>query len=235
MGTFVQDLKHSVRMFGQSKAFTATAIAALALGIGATTAIFSIVNAVLLKPVPFPDPDRLVMFMNTSPGGQGPAASPAKFQHWRSQPSIQDGAAFRTGIVNYTGGEFAEQLRSAQVSADYFKLFGAPIIRGRTFSREEDLPNGEKVVVISYGFWTRHFAGDSNILGKTISLSGEPHVIVGVIGPDFDVREFGPAPDLWTAFQLDPNSTDRGHYFVAAGRLRPGFKLEQAKAEFQKS
>src|SRR5262245_17009177 len=116
METLLKDLKHSIRMFAQSKTFTVTAIAALALGIGATTAIFSMVNTVLLKPVPFPDPDRLVMFMNTSPGGQGPAASPAKFQHWKSQPSVQDAAAFRNGIVNFTGGEIVEQLRSAQVS-----------------------------------------------------------------------------------------------------------------------
>src|SRR2546427_10219791 len=102
MGTFFQDLKHSVRMFGQSKAFTVTAVAALALGIGANTAIFSIINSVLLKPVPFPDPDRLVMFMNTAPGGQGPAASPAKFQHWKQQPSTEYAAAFRTGVVNFT-------------------------------------------------------------------------------------------------------------------------------------
>ena len=235
MGTFFQDLKHSVRMFGQSKAFTATAVAALALGIGANTAIFSIVNAVLLKPVPFPEPDRLVMFMNTAPGGQGPAASPAKFQHWRSQSTVQDAAAFRTGIVNYTGGEAAEQLRSAQVSADYFKLFGAPIVRGRTFSREEDLPNGEKVALISYSLWTRRFASDPNIIGKKISLSGEPHIVIGIVGPTFDVREFGPAPDVWTAFQLDPNTSDQGHYFQSAGRLRAGVSLDQAKAEFQKS
>src|SRR5438552_12148081 len=193
MGTFVQDLKHSARMFGQSKAFTATAVAALALGIGANTAIFSIVNAVLLKPVPFPNPDRLVMFMNTFPGGQGPASSPAKFQHWRSQSTIEDAAAFRTGIVNYTGGEVAEQLKSAQVSADYFELFGAPIIKGRTFTREEDLPNGEKVALISHSLWTRRFASDPDIIGKKISLSGDPHVVMGIVGPTLDVREFGPA------------------------------------------
>lgn len=235
MGTFFQDLKHSVRMFGQSKAFTATAIVALALGIGTTTAIFSIVNAVLLKPVPFPQPDRLVMFMNTSPGGVFPAASPAKFQHWRSQSTIEDAAAFRTGILNYTGGEVAEQLKSAQVSADYFKLFGAPIIKGRTFSREEDLPNGEKVALISHSLWTRRFANDPDMIGKKISLSGEPHTVIGIVGPTFDVREFGPAPEVWTAFQFDPNTSDQGHYFQSAGRLRPGVLLEQAKAEFQKS
>src|SRR5947209_20348052 len=175
------------------------------------------------------------MFMNTFPGGQGPASSPAKFQHWRSQSTIEDAAAFRTGIVNYTGSEVAEQLKSAQVSADYFKLFGAAIIKGRTFTREEDLPNGEKVALISHSLWTRRFASDPDIIGKKISLSGEPHIVIGIVGPTFDVREFGPAPDVWTAFQLDPNTSDQGHYFLAAGRLRPGVKLEQAKAEFQKS
>src|SRR3989441_2020779 len=174
MESLLKDLKHSLRMFWQSKTFTVTAIAALALGIGANTAIFSIVNAVLLKPVPFPEPDRLVMFMNTAPGGQGPAASPAKFQHWRSQSTVQDAAAFRNGIVNYTGGEAAEQLRSAQVSAGYFKLFGAPIIRGRAFNRREDLPNGEKVAPISQSLGTRRFVRDPDIIGKKDSLSGRP-------------------------------------------------------------
>ena len=139
--TFFQDLKHSLRMFRQSWGFTLAAVAALALGIGANTAIFSVVSAVLLKPVPFPEPERLVMFMTTFPQGQNSGASPAKFKHFREQTTVvQDGAAFRTGIVNYTGGALPEQLRSAQVSADYFKLFGAPVIRGRTFSAEEDRP-----------------------------------------------------------------------------------------------
>jgi predicted permease len=235
METFLKDLKHSIRMFCQSKAFTATAVAGLALGIGANTAIFSIVNTVLLKPVPFPDPDRLVMFMNTSPGGQGPAASPAKFQHWKQQPTTQDAAAFRTGVVNFTGGEFPEQLRSAQVSAGYFRLFGAPILRGRIFNAEEDLPNGPKVAIISYSLWTRRFANDPQIAGKTISLSGEPHVVIGIVGPNFDVREFGPSPEVWVPFQLDPNTSDQGHYFQAAGRLKPGVTLQQAQAQFQQS
>lgn len=235
MEAFLKDLKHSIRMFGQSKAFTATAVAALALGIGANTAIFSIVNTVLLKPVPFPDPDRLVMFMNTAPGGQGPAASPAKFQHWKQQQSTEYASAFRTGVMNFTGGEIPEQIRSAQVSADYFRLFGAPIVKGRAFSTEEDLPNGPKVALISNSLWTRRFANDPEIVGKTISLSGDPHVVIGVVGPSFDVREFGPPPEVWTPFQLDPNTSDQGHYFQAAGRLRPGVSLEQAQAEFQRS
>src|SRR5512143_547369 len=120
----LQDLKHSLRMFAQSPAFTLTAIAALTLGIGANVAIFSVVNAVLLKPVSFPDASRIVLFMNTSPQGSGPAASPAKFAHYRQQTAVVESvSAFRTGVVNLTGGSFPEQLRSGQVSADFFRLF----------------------------------------------------------------------------------------------------------------
>jgi putative ABC transport system permease protein len=236
METFLQDLKHSLRMFWHTPGFTLTAVAALTLGIGANVAIFSIVNAVLLKPVPFPQPDRLVMLMNTTPQGSGPAASPAKFQHWRSQTSVlEDVAAFRNGVVNYTSGESAEQFRAAQVSADYFRCFGVPLFKGRAFSAEEDVPNGPKVALISYNLWTGRFGGDPQMLGKTISLSGEPFVVIGIVGRSFDVREFGPAPDVWTPFQLEPNTNDQGHYFQVAARLKPGVTLEQAKARLQVS
>ena len=236
METFLQDLKHSLRIFRQSPGFTAAAIAALTLGIGTNTAIFSVVNSVLLKPAPFPDPDRIVLFMNTSPGGSGPGASPTKFQHWREQTSVVElVSAFRTGVVNLTGSGFPEQLKSAQVSADYFQLFGATPVRGRTFSPEEDLPQGNKVVLLSHGFWTRRFAADPQILGKTIELGGAPHVVIGIVNPDFDFRDFGPAPDVWVPFQLDPHPTDQGHYFSVAGRLKPGVTLDQARARLKLS
>ena len=236
METLLQDIKHSLRAFRQSPGFTSAAVLALALGIGTNTAIFSVVNSVLLKPAPFPDPDRLVLFLNTFPNGSGTGASPAKFQHWREQTSVvQDVAAFRNGVVNLTGGAFPEQLQSAQVSADYFRLFGAPVLRGRTFTAQEDLPHGEKVAILSENCWQRRFAGDPQILGKTISLGGDPHVVIGIIGAAFDFREFGPAPDIWLAFQLDPNTKDQGHYFSAGGRLKPGVTLQQAKARLQVS
>jgi putative ABC transport system permease protein len=234
--TFFQDLKYSLRLFRQSPGFTVAAVAALALGIGTNTAIFSVVNSVLLKPAPFPEPDRLVLFMNTSPQGSGPAASPAKFQHYRQQDSVvQDVSAFRSGVVNLTGGVTPEQLRSAQVSADYFRLFGAPVFRGRTFTPEEDRPLGDRVVVLSHGFWTRRFAGDPQIIGKTISLGGDPYTVIGIIAPSFDFREFGAAPDVWVPFQLETNTRDQGHYFSAAGRLKPGVTLDQAKARMKVS
>ncbi len=236
METLFQDLRISVRMFLQNRAFTVTAVAALALGIGANSAIFSVVNAILLKPIPFPDPDRMVMFMNTFQGDSGSAASPAKFEHWRQQTSVvEDASAFRTGVVNYTGGETPEQLRSAQVSRDFFRLFGARVLRGRTFSTQEDLPRGEKVAVLSYGLWVRLFGSDPGVIGKTISLSGDPHVVIGILGREFSFEEFGPAPDVWVPFQLDPNTTDQGHYFRVAGRLKPGVTLKQAQAQLQVS
>jgi predicted permease len=233
--TFFKDLKHSLRMFAQSRAFTAAAVAALTLGIGANTAIFSVVNAVLLKPVSFPDPDRLVVFMNTSPQGAGPAASPAKFQHYRQQTSVvQDVSAYRTGVVNFTGGSFPEQLRSGQVSADFFRLFGAHTVLGRTFSPQEDLPEGERVAVLSQRLWASRFNGDPNVVGKTISLSGDTYNIIGVLA-DFSFEEFGPSPQVWIPFKLDPNAKDQGHYFQAAGRLKPGVTLDQAKARLKLS
>lgn len=230
LDAFLKDLRHSLRMFWQNRGFAAAAVAALAVGIGSNAAIFSVVNTVLLKPPPFPEPERIVMFMNTSPQGQGPGASPAKFNHWREQSSVvQDVSAFRTGVLNWTG-DVAEQLRSAQVSASYFRLFGARIIRGRAFSAEEDLPKGPHVVLLSEGLWQRRFARDPNILGKTVLLGGDPHAVVGIVSSSFDFQEFGPAPEVWVPFQLDPYSPDQGHYFQAAGRLKSGVSLEQAKA-----
>jgi hypothetical protein len=139
---FFSDIKHSVRMFLKTPGFTVTTVAALALGIGANTAIFSVVNAVVLKPLPVPDPERFVMLLNTfvsdrGESGSGPSASPAKFEHWRAQSGVlHDVTAFRTGVMNYAGG-IAEQVRSAQMSADGFPCLGLTILRGRAYSETE--------------------------------------------------------------------------------------------------
>ncbi len=236
MEAFIKDLKHSLRMFAQSPAFTLAAVAALTLGIGANTAIFSVVNAVLLRPVGVPDPDRVVVFINTSQRGPGgPAASPAKFAHYRNQSDIvQDVSAFNTGVMNYTGGNFPEQLRSGRVSADFLKLIGAPFLLGRSFTADEDRPQGPKVAVISRNLWETRFNADPNIVGKSISLGNEPYTIVGVLNT-FDFREYGPTPQVWTLFQFDPNTADQGHYFQAMARLKPGVTVEQAYARMQAS
>src|ERR1700732_90294 len=169
MESFWQDLKHSVRMFLHAPGFTITAILALALGVGANTAIFSVINTVLLRPMPYPEADRIVFFMNVYPQGSGTGTSPAKFNFWRAQTqSIQDAAAWRFGVANYNSGGAPEQIQATQASADFFKLLGARVLYGRTFSQDEDLPRGPDVVVLTQGFWQRRFGADPGVIGKAI-------------------------------------------------------------------
>lgn len=231
METFFQDLRHSLRMFRQNPAFTFAAIAALALGIGANTAIFSVVNTVLLSPLDVYEPDRIVQLRTTSQQGNNQGGSPAKFAHWKTLHEVLEmTSASRTGVVNYTGGDEPEQVRSGTVSAEYFRLFGAGVIQGRTFSPEEDLPGGPKAAVISHAFWERRFDSDPEALGRSIALGGVSYTVVGILDPSFSTADFGPTPDVWLPFQLDPNTSDQGHYFGINARLKPGVTVEQARA-----
>ncbi len=238
MDNIFQDVRHAWRMLRQAPAFTLAAVAALALGIGANTAVFSVLNTVLLKPLPYPDADRMIVFLNTSPQGSGPGASPTKFNLWRRQTvAFQDVTAFRFTTVNFTGIGDPEQIAAGQVSAGFFALFGATLSEGRAFTADEDLPNTAPVVVLSDGFWKRRFGGDASIVGKTLSLNGQSHLVVGVLAP-FDATsiQFAPAPpDVWIPFQIDPNSVMHGHFFQAAGRLKPGVTLETATAQLQQA
>ena len=235
LDTLLRDVRHAVRIFSQSPAFALAAVAALTLGIGVNTAIFSVVNAVLLRPLAFPRAEELVFFMSTSPEGSGTYASPAKFQHFRQQDQVAEAvSAFNTGVVNFTGGSFPEQLRSARVSQDFFRLFGATPLLGRAFTADEDRPGGPHVAVLSQGLWATRFDRDPNVVGKAISLGGEPYTIVGVLGA-FHFEDLGEPPQVFVPFQLDPNTRDQGHYFRSAGRLKPGVTLAQARAQVQAS
>src|ERR1044071_672487 len=139
MDSILQDFRHCVRMLRRTPAFTIAVVSALALGIGVNVAVFSVINTVLLKPLPYPDPARLMVFINVSPQGSGPGASPTKFNVWRRQTgAFQDVAAYRFSLVNLTGTGDPQQLAAGQVSADFFRLFGAPVIAGRTFTANED-------------------------------------------------------------------------------------------------
>ena len=232
MDDFWQDLRYAFRVLIANPAFTVTAVAALALGIGANTAIFTVVNAVLLKPLSYPDPDRMVQLMNTGPDGQWAAASPTKFNNWRAQTSVlQDVTAYDFGGPGFNlTGAVPEQIHGIHASEAYFRLFGAPVMLGRTFTPQEDSPNGGHVVVISYGLWQRKFGGNPNIVGTALSLGNEPYTILGVLGQSF---QSDPVSDIWLPFQIDPNSTNQGHYFLAAARLKPGVTLAQANAQLK--
>ena len=230
MGDFRQDLRYSLRMLVASPAFPLTAIAAIALGIGANTAIFTVVNAVLLKPLSYPEPERMVQFMNTFAQGNSPVGSPVNFNTWKAQTGVfQDVTAYDFGGPGFNlTGAVPEQVHGIHVSQAYFQLFGAPVILGRTFTTQEDSPNGGHVVVISYGFWQRKFGGNPNIVGTSVSLSNESYTIIGVLGKSFFTD---PQADIWVPFQIEPNSTNLGHYFLVAGRLKPDVTLAQANAQ----
>jgi putative ABC transport system permease protein len=224
-------------MFVQSPAFALAAVAALTLGIAVNTAIFSVVNAVLLRPLPFPQADRIVFYMSTGPNGPGfPGASPAKFAHFQQQTEVTElASAFNNFLVNYTDGNFPEQLRAGRVSADFFRLFGAQTLMGRTFSAEEDRPRGDKVAILGETFWRDRMKSDPQIVGKAISLGGVPHTVIGVLN-DFEFGDIFNQPiQLWVPFQLDPNTSDQGHYFQPAGRLKDGVTLEQGQARLKAS
>ncbi len=232
MRDFGNDLRYALRMLIANPAFSLTAIAALALGIGANTAIFTVVDSILLKPLTYPQPDRMVMFMNTFADGNGNGASPVNFNTWRAQTSVfQDVAAYDFGGPGFNlTGAVPEQVHGIHASEAYFRLFGAPVLLGRTFTPQEDSPNGGHVVVISYGFWQRKFGGNPHVVGTSVSLSNEPYTIIGVLGKSFVTD---PASDLWVPFQIDPNSTNLGHYFLVSGRLKPGVTLAQANAQLK--
>ena len=230
MDTLVHDIKHAFRLLRQSPGFALTAICALALGIGANTAIFSVVNTVLLKPLPYPRPDRMVLLMNSAPQGTFASANVPKYNVWRAQTQVlEDVAAYDTGGpgVNLGGGDRPEQVKGIHVSYEFFHLFGAPIALGRTFLAEEDRPRGGNVVVLGNGLWQRRFGSDPSVIGKSLSLGGEAYTIVGVIGAGF---AFDPPADIFLPFQADPNSTQMANFFNAAARLKPGVSLQAAKA-----
>jgi predicted permease len=233
----VADFKQALRLFRTSPGFVAAVVAAIALGLGTNTAIFSVVNAVLLKPVPFPEPDRLVQLQNTRDDvAFGFNTSPTKFMHWRGLGDVfSDVAGFMAGVpLNLTQGDVPELIAAARVTEAYFRVFGAPMARGRTFAPDEDLPNAAPTVVVSHVFWTERLAADPDVIGKTVSLGGTAHTVIGVVGEKFDMRELGD-PEVWLALRLDPATTDQAHFFRAVARLAPGVTLEQAKVRMQAS
>jgi predicted permease len=208
------------------------------LGIGATTAIFSIVNVLLLRPVGIPDPESLVVLSTTSADltGDGDASSPAKFQFWRTRTTLlHDVSAALTTVMNYTGGEIVEQWHSMKASADAFRCTGTPILQGRGFTQDEDRPHGPLVALISNDLWHRRFGGDPRILGTNISLNGEQYSVIGIAGDSAVMRLNGPPPEVYVPFQLNPNSNDQGAYFAVMARLNSGVSLERARAEIRVS
>jgi len=228
-----RDIRFALRSLLKAPGFTVIAILVIAVGIGANTAVFSVINTVLLKPLTYPDPQSLVHLINTGAQGDFPGANVPKFNIWHQQAGIfQQVAAYDSGGagLNLSGSDKPEQVQGVHVSADYFSILGAPVVAGRTFTGAEDSPHGGNVVVLSYGLWKRRFGGNRDLVGNNIQLNGQPYQVVGIIGRDF-VSD-SPA-DLWLPFQFEMSSTDQAHYFGVIARLKSGVTVPMANAQLK--
>jgi putative ABC transport system permease protein len=232
METLLTDLGYAVRTMRRNIGFTAIALAALALGIGANTAIFTVVNAVLLQPLPYQQPDRIMKLGRQFRTGVGYSNSIPKYMAWRQNDVFDALALYDFGALamNVGSGDPPQTLQTLRASADYFKVFGVSPVAGRSFSQTEDLPNGPLVAVISYGVWQARFGGGSEALGRPLLLNGVPYTVVGVLPKGFQPD---PEADVWIPMQADPNSTNYGHYLNVAGRLKPGVTVAAAQAQMK--
>jgi putative ABC transport system permease protein len=230
-----QDLRCGARMLRKNAGFTTIAVLTLALGIGANTAIFSVIHAVLLRPLPYDKPDRIVMLVESNPGKGFPrfSVSPPNYVDWRNQASaFQSMASVSRGDFTYTGGAEPERLGGANVAAPFFSVMGVEPLIGRTFLPEDDVVGRASVVVLSYGLWAQRFGSDPQVIGKSLTLDGRPYRVIGVMQNGF---QYPRGADLWVPSEFDQQSLGPGargaHYIRVLARLKSGVSIDQAQAE----
>lgn len=240
----LQDTRYGARMLRRSPGLTSVAVVSLALGIGAISTIFSFVNGIMLRPLPYAEPERLVILDETALKRGMPSMNVSfpNFLDWREQnQSFEDVGCYTTGPFaiagggsgvtsnGSTGGAEPEQLRGAFVSHGLFEILGVAPILGRTFTADEDQPDHDLVVILSYGLWQRRFGGDPHIMGQTVLLNNRPRVVIGVMPPGF---QFPEVAEAWGPLALTPKLFTRtDHGLLSIARLTPGVTLEQAQAE----
>src|SRR5215475_603468 len=235
MQSFWQDLRYGARMLLKNPGFTLIAVLTLALGIGANTAIFSVVNGVLLSALPYPQPEQLAMVWcdNRRQGIPDDITSYPNFVDWRDRnKTFQGMAGVTSDRYNLTGTGEPEEIRAATVSVNFFKLMGVNPAFGRAFTIEEEQPGKDKVVILSHSLWQRRFGADPGILNKTITLSDEPYVVVGIMPPGF---QFPEKTEIWGPLAPDEGMrSDKarfGFFLPVVGRLKPGVTRAQAQAD----
>jgi putative ABC transport system permease protein len=236
LDSLAQDLRFGARSLRRNPAFAAVAVLTLALGIGANAAIFSVVNAVLLRPLPWSAPDRAVMIWSKWTAFDKTWVATGEVMDYRRRAqTLSDVAAWSDGQVNLTGDGDPERVSSAGVTANLFSTLGVAPMLGQTFSPAQDLPNGPNVVVLGHALWSRRYAADPGIVGRAIQINGSAYEVTGVMPPGFVLPTDYQNPEptqLWTALQLDPASMDHGsHGLYAAARLKPGATVAQAADE----
>ncbi len=232
MGDLLHEMHHALRVHLQRPWITLAAVVTLGLGLGANAAIFSIVNAVLLKPLPFPNLERIVKVMPDYGGRGGQAnVSPMQSLYWQEHSPFLDSFAIFTWqpfSVSYGGGGEAERLEGCRVQRGFFSVFGIQPFLGRPFSPAEDRPGGPPVVVLSHSLWQKSLGGDPQILGRRLRLNGQGHEVVGVMPAVF---RYPASADLWLPLQLDPNTQERANYLTVAAKLGAGITLDAARRD----
>src|SRR5947209_6793093 len=247
MRALLQDIRFALRVMLKNYVFTAVAVITLALGIGANTAIFSVASGVLLRSLPFKEPERIAFVWINNPRRKTTydklPVPPADFLDWRSQNRVFDAmAAFYSNSFTLTGAGEPERVEGVQATGDFFNILGATAAKGRTFGPGEDRPGNDHVVVLSDGFWKRHFGADPIVVGKTVTINGATHEIIGVMPKDFDFPQgasmppylqFPPRPDLWKPLPFnDETARDRSTFNLATiAHLKPGVTLQQAQSD----
>jgi putative ABC transport system permease protein len=246
MNSLLQDIRYAVRMMVRSWPLTMLIVATMAIGIGANTAIFSVVNAILLRPLPFKAPEQLVILWITPPPSQQEDTYPAPgadYVDWRDQNTVCEAmAAFESWSYDMTGLGSPQRLDAVKVSASFFQILGVPAAKGRTFGPTEDQPGSEHVAVISHGLWEQRFGADQNIVGQPIMLDGERFTVIGVMPEGFDFPErpampaalqFPRQPQIWTPLVIDQSrAADRETFNLSViGRLKQGITVSQAQSD----
>jgi putative ABC transport system permease protein len=235
MGNLFGDVRYAVRSLARQPTFTAVAVLTLVLGIGTNTAIFSIVKAVLLNPLPYQDPSRLVVASEQNPDGSPDLVAPLTYLDWAAQSqSIPSLAAFRPLRYAFAGTGMPLDVPSVRATANLFTVLRASAILGRTFVPSEGQPGADRVSVLSRSFWERHFGGSPGVIGRTIQLDAQPYTVVGVMGAEFDFPPSGNV-DIWTPLAFDPNDghgrSRKARSLSLVGRLADGVTGEQAQHE----
>jgi len=240
MESLLQDLRYGFRMLVKNPGVTIVAVIALALGIGANTAIFSVVNAVMLKPLPYRNADGLVMVWehNRTRDRRQNTISPANFLDWKDQNNVfEDIAGFFDTVANLTEVDDPEELPVQRVTANMFSVLGAYPMLGRAFEGEDGQQGHTDLVILGHGLWRRRFGGDPGIINQTIKLNGRPVTVIGIMPPDFQFfikagSLTGKQAEIWAPFNLGPDfRVRRGRFMSAVARLKPGVTVEQAQAE----
>jgi putative ABC transport system permease protein len=229
----LNDMRYGFRQMAKAPGFTIVAVLTLAFGIGASSSVFSIVSAAMLRPLPYPEQDRLVMVYELLPRLGRFAVAPGNFLDWRAQNTVFEGiAAYAPGEETLVGPDSAERVPRTTLSWNIFDVLGVAPALGRTFRGEEDLPKQNNVVILSHGMWQRRFGGDPHILGRTLTLSGEPATVIGVMPADFYFPS--PVTEFWRPLGINPaDATRGGHFLSTIARLKDGVSLEQAATEMR--